>query len=142
MEAVKLTINDYDQIIDIWKKSDLPIKEGWRDTKEQMEKQLSSGHVDLLGLRVEEKLVGIVMCSDDSRKGWINRLAVLPNYRKKGIGLKMIQAAEHYLSKKGLKIIAVTIEDYNRSSLRLFKNAGYEEFKGMHYLTKRESDKV
>ena len=50
-----------------------------------------------IGAFADGKLVGIVVATHDGRKGWINRLAVHPDYRRRGIAKKLIEEAEEYL---------------------------------------------
>lgn len=138
----ELGIEYYDSILKVWKDSGLPVKEGWRDRADQMSRQLQSGHMSIFGLKEDGKIVAVVMCSDDSRKAWINRLAVLPEYRGRGYAKKLIRRAEDHFMSRALKIICCQIEGYNKESLSLFQKAGYVEFEGMHYLTKRQSDDV
>ncbi|MBU4189834.1 MAG: GNAT family N-acetyltransferase [Candidatus Thermoplasmatota archaeon] len=46
-------------------------------------------------------LIGVVVGSDDGRKGWINRLAVDLKHRKKGVARVLINAVEDALKKIG-----------------------------------------
>jgi len=89
-----------------------------------------------------DKLVGTVIASYDSRKGWINRLAVDPTCRRRGIAKTLIGEAEKALKKRGARIISAQIEEANSSSIELFKKCGYVEHRDIVYFSKRESDKV
>jgi len=95
-----------------------------------------------LGAYDENRLVGTVIAGYDYRRGWINRLAVDPKYRRRGVAQKLIAAAEKALRKKGARIICALVEDYNAASLGLFKKCGYVEHRDVVYLSKRDSDKV
>jgi len=90
----------------------------------------------------ENRLVGTIIASYDYRRGWINRLAVDPKYRRRGVAQKLIAAAEKTLRKKGARIICALVEDYNVASLSLFKKCGYVEHRDVIYLSKRDSDEV
>ena len=80
--------------------------------------------------------------SSDSRKGWINRLAVHPDYRRRGIAVDLIDECENVIRKRGLKLFCALIEESNRSSIRLFKKLGYVEYRDIIYFCKREGDDV
>jgi ribosomal protein S18 acetylase RimI-like enzyme len=88
------------------------------------------------------KLIGAVIASSDGRKGWINRLAVDPEYRRRGIAKALIAEAEKALRQKGLKIFCALIEDSNKASKELFRKCGYVEHRDIIYFSKRESDEV
>jgi len=95
-----------------------------------------------MGAYEGNKLVGTVIASCDLRKGWINRLAVDPTCRRRGIAKTLITKAERALKKKGAKIICALIEDTNNGSMKLFKKCGYIEKRDVIYFNKRKSDRV
>jgi len=95
-----------------------------------------------IGAYEGNKLVGTVIASWDLRKGWINRLAVDPVCRRRGIAKTLIAEAEKALKKRGAKIICALIEDTNNGSMDLFKKCGYTEHHDIIYFSKRESNKV
>lgn len=140
-EAVRLlSVDDYDAVIDLWRRADLhSLRPHGRDSREAIARQLASGVAALLGLEIDGRLVGVVLATHDSRKGWINRLAVDPSARRRGYGLRLVAAAEQWLREQGIEVIAALVEGGNEASLALFRRAGYVEIdRGMHYLTKRD----
>jgi len=132
---------DYDRLVDLWQRSGLhSLRLQGRDSRRAVQQQLASGVQTILGLEVGDRLVGAVVATHDSRKGWINRLVVDPEFRRQGYGLRLIQAAEQDLRGRGMSVIAALVEHDNPISLALFRKAGYVEIDpGMHYLTKRDS---
>ena len=139
-----LTLGDYDALLELWRRAGLhSLRPRGRDSREAIARQLASGVEAILGLEVDGRLVGAVVATHDSRKGWINRLAVDPGFRRRGYGLRLIQAAEEWLREQGMQIIAALVESDNPASFALFRKAGYVEIDpGIHYLTKRESEEV
>jgi len=139
----RLTINDYDRIIELWKRASLPFKPKGRDSFEAVKKQMEAEPELFLGAFHGERLVGTVIGSYDFRmKGWINRLAVDPAYRRKGVAQKLIAEMEKILKSKGAAIIAALIELPNPASINLFKKLGYTVHHNIVYVTKRESNEV
>jgi ribosomal protein S18 acetylase RimI-like enzyme len=103
-------------------------------------RQLASGVQTILGLEVDGQLIGSVVVTHDSRKGWINRLVVDPDHRRRGHATHLIAAAEETLREQGMRVIAILIESGNDASLALFQKAGYVEIDPpIHYLSKRDS---
>ncbi|MCF8227707.1 MAG: GNAT family N-acetyltransferase [Bacteroidales bacterium] len=131
-------IKDYNKIIRLWETCELPYKPKGRDSKEKMQEELKKGIAVFLVAEEKGNLIGSVLATHDGRKGWINRLSVLPEYRKQGIGAMLVKEAEKRLDEIGIEIIACLIEDGNDTSLQVFSKLGYLEFPGMHYLTKRK----
>jgi ribosomal protein S18 acetylase RimI-like enzyme len=141
-EIHQLGLDDYDDLLSLWQRAGLhSLRPHGRDSRAALARQLASGVMAILGLRVGGRLVGAVIVTHDSRKGWINRLAVDPTCRRRGYGSRLVKAAEGLLRERGINIIAALVESSNDVSVVLFREAGYTEIDGgIHYLTKREGD--
>jgi len=142
MEIRKLTIANYEEIIQLWRKAGLPFKPKGRDSKEAIAVQMKANPDFFLGAFENNRLVGVVILSSDMRKGWINRLAVDPDYRHRGFAKALISESERIFRKHGLGIFCVLIEDYNTTSKKLFKECGYVEHHDILYFSKRDSVEV
>ena len=140
----QLTLDDYDRLLALWQRAGLhSLRLNGRDSRSALEGQLASGVQTVLGLEVEGHLVGAVIATHDSRKGWINRLVVDPTYRRRGYAARLVEAAEAVLRAQGMHVVAALVEHDNPDSLALFRKAGYSELDGgIHYLTKRDSPDV
>jgi len=136
-----LTLEDYDRWMSVWQRAGLhSAKPKGRDSREAFARQFATGTHTMIGLEVDGELVGVVLATHDGRKGWINRLAVLPQYRRRGYAARLIAEAERVLRAQGMTIIAALIEGGNNASLALFQKLGYVELPGgVHYLSKRDS---
>ena len=137
----ELQLDDYDALLELWCASGLhSLRPCGRDSRAALARQLASGVQTILGLEVDSQLIGAVVATHDSRKGWINRLTVHPAHRRRGYASQLIAAAERKLHEQGITVIAVLIEGGTDASLALFLRAGYVEGDpGMHYLSKRDS---
>ena len=137
MDLVTLAAADYPRIVTLWGRAGLSIRPHGRDGQPAFASQLAGGIQIVLGLEEGDALVGVIVVTHDSRKGWLNRLAIDPAYRRRGLGRQLIQAAEEHLRSQGIEVIAALIEDWNSASLALFARAGYADHAGIHYLSKR-----
>lgn len=81
-----LTVADYDTVIELWQRSGLStVRPTGRDGRSEFAKQLDHGQI-VIGLEDDRKLIGVVVATNDTRKGWINRLAIDPEDRRAAIG--------------------------------------------------------
>ena len=137
-----LGIEDYDQLIELWLRSGLhSLRPQGRDSREAVARQLESGVQTIIGLLVDGKLIGAIVATHDSRKGWINRLVVDAAYQRRGYGSLLVSEAEKTLRAQGMQVIAALVESDNPISLKLFEKLGYVEIdEGIHYLSKRDSN--
>jgi ribosomal protein S18 acetylase RimI-like enzyme len=120
----------------------LHIRPAGRDSREQFAVQMARGCQTVLGVQDGGRLVGVVVATHDGRKGWINRLAVHPDSRRRGLAQHLIAQAEAALRAQGMQIVAALVEDWNEASLALFQATGYVLHRDIFYLTKRESNDV
>jgi len=133
----KFCMEDYDSLMSIWAEARLPHKPQGRDRRDKIEREIKRPNAIFLVAEIEGKLVGSVFATHDGRKGWINRLAVSPAFRRRGIAKKLVREAENRLSEKGIEIVACLIEDWNAGSKKFFENIGYNRFDDISYFTKR-----
>jgi len=135
-----LTLDDYEAIIDLWQRAGLTsIRPQGRDSRAAFARQLASGVQRVIGLEHDGKLVAVIVATHDGRKGWLNRLAVDPAYRRRGLARRLIAAAEKWLASQGIVVWAALIEEGNEPSLRLFQSEGYVLARHILYLSKRPS---
>ncbi|MFW6115497.1 MAG: GNAT family N-acetyltransferase [Chloroflexota bacterium] len=138
----ELGIEEYDRLLALWRRAGLSsLKPHGRDSRPSLARQLESGVLTILGLEVEGRLVGAVVATHDSRKGWINRLAVDPAYRRRAFATRLVAAAEEVLHRQGLGVIAALVEGGNAASVALLETCGYVEA-DVRYLSKRDSDEA
>jgi ribosomal protein S18 acetylase RimI-like enzyme len=142
MEIRRLTIDDYEELTGLWRRAGLHFKQKGRDSKEALRMQMAAKPQFFFGVFENNDLVGAVILSSDIRRGWINRLAVDPRYRRKGIAQALIAESEKVFKKEGLPVISVHVEDWNVASQKLFRKCGYAEHHDVIYFSKRDSDEV
>ncbi|MCU0852761.1 MAG: GNAT family N-acetyltransferase [Thermoplasmata archaeon] len=138
LEIKPITEHEISDMIKVWKDSGLPYRPTGRDNPARLRKQFRENPEYFLGAYAGGKLAAVSLITDDGRKGWINRLAVLPEHRRKGIAVSLIRASENVLRKKGIHLFCVNIESDNKESMDLFRKAGYAFESEILYYTKRE----
>jgi ribosomal protein S18 acetylase RimI-like enzyme len=135
----RLTIYDHAAILTLWQRAGLhSIRPEGRDSRSEFEKQFAGGQI-AIGLEEDGQLIGVVIATHDMRKGWINRLAIDPDQRRKGYGEQLVHAAEDALHEAGMHLIAAFIEEGNTASLTLFEKLGYAAHQHITYVSKRDS---
>ena len=142
MNFSKLTIrkmknSDYNDLIKLWIKAGLPYRSRGRDKKNKISEELKNPATNVLLMEHENIIIGSIFATHDGRKGWINRLAIAPEFRNNGLAFKLITEAENFLIQQGIEIIACLIEDWNKQSMKLFQKTGYKKHSDIIYFTKR-----
>ncbi len=143
MKIKPLTKKDIENLHKLWKDSGLPIKPDGRDSIAHLYKELNGEQSIFLKATDDEgKMIGVALGTHDGRKGWINRLAVHPEHRGKGIAKQLISEIEIRLGEMDIYIVASLIEGYNTKSMSLFENLGYKKHTEISYYSKRKSGKI
>jgi ribosomal protein S18 acetylase RimI-like enzyme len=132
-----MTIREYDAVIALWQRAGLPFEPEGRDSFHAIAQPAPStaGHLMFVA-EAHGQIVGTAFGSHDGRKGWINRLAVDPRYRRRGIARQLVAKVEEALAHEGIMIVAALVEAPNEPSLKLFRKLGYEERRDIIYFRK------
>ncbi len=77
---------DYDAVVDLWRLSGLKYSAVGRDSREAILTQLAMPSSIFFVAESKGSIVAAALCTHDGRKGWINRLAVLPQCQRMGVG--------------------------------------------------------
>jgi ribosomal protein S18 acetylase RimI-like enzyme len=142
MTIRRLTIKNYPELIKLWKRSKLPIKPQGRDSRAHLAGEMRRSPDFFIGAFDGDLLAGAIIASHDGRKGWLNRIAVSPDYRRHGVAQALTLAGEKALRKRGIRIYGLLIHEYNQASLCLARKLGYVVHHDILYLTKREGDHI
>jgi N-acetylglutamate synthase len=133
----RLTIDDYDEMIRVWDVAGLPTKPYGRDSRAMIEVEIVREQCAFFGVFDTDRLVGLTITNYDGRRGWINRLAVDPDYRGRGLAGELISQCEEFLQQYGEVVICGLIEELNFPSMSLFERQGYKCEHNITYWTKR-----
>jgi len=74
----------------------------------------------ILYLDSREELTGLL-------QGWVMDFAVLQEWRGRGIGKALLQAAEDYCRGEGLGYLGLAVTSHNSRALKLYQDFGFAE---------------
>jgi ribosomal protein S18 acetylase RimI-like enzyme len=137
-----LTAADYDALISLWVDAGLPYRPNGRDRQDRIAREIEGPCSEFLAAEVDGRLVGAVLGTHDGRKGWINRLAVCPGHRNRGIGQALVDEVERRLAERGIAITTCLIETWNEPSMAFFEHAGYVRHDDCVYYSKRKDPNI
>jgi N-acetylglutamate synthase len=139
VEIRAFLMDDYDAVMRLWEEAGLPARPLGRDSRESLSNEFSFSVGSLLVAEEDGAVVGAVLGTHDGRKGWINRLAVAPTYRGRGLGRRLVAEVETRFEALGLQIVACLIEAPNVGSMRFFETLGYAASPDIVYFSKRRT---
>lgn len=133
---------DYAELIALWSVASLNVHPDGRESEPAFREQVRLFGDAYLVATEKNRIIGVVLGTHDTRKGWINRLAVHPNGRRRGIAAELVRRCEAALRARGLEIVAALVERTNAESIRVFEAAGFKADIPVHYFRKScEGDK-
>lgn len=127
---------DYAAIAEVWKAAGLPGDWATRDGEASFHRQLGRFPASYLVATEGDRVIGVVLGTHDERKGWINRLAVLPAYQGRGVATALVRACEAAIRAEDIHIVAALVEPENGSSGRVFEKLGYRTDVEVRYFRK------
>ena len=90
----------------------------------------------LLVARDDDEIVGFVTFSKeqgdydvDSRRGLIHDIFVTEPYRGRGVGGRLLDAAEERLASDGIEYVCLEVLANNAAARRFYERQGYEQFR-------------
>lgn len=127
MEA-KMRIRPYSPedekaVIALWRKCNItrPLNDPKRDIARKLK---VNPELFLVGV-ADNRVIATVMGGYEGHRGWVNYLAVDPEYQRKGIGRRMMAAVEEKLLALGCPKINLQVRADNTSALKFYKRIGY-----------------
>lgn len=78
---------------------------------------------------VDDRIVGNTTISrvNGASSNWvISNVAVLPDYRRRGIGYELVRAAVDYAYEHGARRVALQVHEDNEAAIRLYETLGFE----------------
>ena len=96
-----MTIKNYAEVYEIW--NSIPgIGLSDADSEEAIARYLDHNPNLSFICYVENKIVGIILCGHDGRRGYIHHASVLPEYRGQNIGNALVQKALGEFQNQGI----------------------------------------
>jgi ribosomal protein S18 acetylase RimI-like enzyme len=76
---------------------------------------------------IDSVAAGFVMTGYDGHRGWIYQLAVLPEYRRHGIGSQLIETALAHLETVGCRKVNLQIRADNTDVVDFYESIGFRQ---------------
>lgn len=115
--------DDETNVIALWRKCDL-VRSHNDPHKDILRKLKVRDDLFRVGV-LEEKIIVSIMIGYEGHRGWINYLAVDPDYQRRGFGRQLMEEAERLLASEGCPKINLQVRQTNSNVLAFYKSLGY-----------------
>ncbi len=133
MDIIKMTIDDYDDAYNLWSNTDGMGLRSLDDSKEGIDAFLKRNPNTNFVCRDGEKLVGTILSGHDGRRAYIYHAVVNPNYRRCGIGKKLVKEVITALELEGINKVALVVYSDNQKGNEFWESLGFVERNDLNY---------
>ena len=123
-------------LLDLWHRADATPSP--TDTPEQVGEVIRDPAAAVLVAVEDDRLVGSIISGWDGWRGNIYRLAVLPSYRRRGIGRALVGAAEQSLVERGARRISALVEHDHPWAVGFWESLYEPDSRMIRYVKKME----
>ncbi len=116
--------HDEIQVVQLW--TDCGLVVPWNNPNRDIQRKLAvQPELFLVGC-LADQIIATVMAGYDGHRGWINYLAVHPNYQHAGLGGRMMDEAEIRLRAAGCPKINLQVRSINTNMIEFYRKIGYK----------------
>ncbi|MFN3015890.1 GNAT family N-acetyltransferase [Vibrio coralliilyticus] len=119
-----MAIEDYDAVIRLWLQTEgMSVRDA--DSRENIALYLDR-NPDLSFVAISEgNIIGAVLVGTDGRRGYLQHLAVLPQFRGQRIGYQLISQSINALAKIGIPKTHLFVYDDNLNAQKFYEKLGW-----------------
>lgn len=136
MQIRKMTIEDYGGAYSLWSSCSGMGLNNLDDSEEGMAGFLKRNPNTCFVAESESGIVGTILVGNDGRRGYIYHTAVISEYRERGIGSKLVNAAVEALKKEGISKVALVVFAKNEAGNTFWEKRGFTVREDLIYRNK------
>lgn len=116
---------DEDAVVALWSACGLVVS--WNDPHKDIARKVGHSPETFFVAETSGRLIGSCMAGYDGHRGWINYLAVHPDFQRQGLATRLIVEAEAALSGLGCPKINLQIRRSNQAVRAFYESVGFAE---------------
>lgn len=136
----KMTIEDYDDVYRLWTSERKVGLRSLDDSREGIEKFLMRNPKTNFIAVEQNKIIGTIMCGNDGRRGYIYHAMVSPEYRRNGMGRKLVKEVTAALKSLGINKLALVVFADNEVGNGFWERIGFTKRDDLTYRDKSIND--
>ena len=128
-----MTINDYDQVYELWSKIKGFGIRSIDDSREGIERFLKRNPTTSVVSEEDGKIVGAILCGHDGRRGCFYHVCVDEAYRMRGIGKSMVVFAMEALKEEKINKVSLIAFTKNDMGNAFWNEIGWTKREDLNY---------
>ena len=131
-----MTIHDYDGVYALWTGTAGMGLNAVDDCRAGIEAYLKRNPSTSFVAQENGRTVGAILAGHDGRRGFLYHAAVLPQYRRQGIGRRLVELAMAALDREGIQKAALVAYAQNQAGNRFWAAMGFTTREDLTYRNK------
>jgi ribosomal protein S18 acetylase RimI-like enzyme len=115
--------DDVESVLKLWRQADAT--PSVTDNADDLRRVVANGLTHVLVAEVKGQIVGSIIGAFDGWRGNLYRMAVHPNYRRRGIARALVAEVEKRLARQGAKRTTALVEKDHPWATRFWQAVGY-----------------
>ena len=116
---------DEPEVIKLWSLA-FPDEPAWNESKSLIERKLQV-QPELFFVAVEQgQVIGTTIAGFDGVRGWVHKVETHPDHLRKGVGKRLMRAAEQGLNALGCTKLNMQVREGNDGAVALYQSLGYD----------------
>ncbi|WP_411681968.1 GNAT family N-acetyltransferase [Clostridium thailandense] len=133
MKIRLMSIKDYDCVHQLWTNTEGMGMRSLDDSFEGIDKFLKRNPTTNFVAQMENKIIGVILCGHDGRRGYIYHAAVSTDYRGRGIGRALVNAVIDALKKEEINKVALVVFSLNNLGNKFWQALGFNKRNDLVY---------
>lgn len=125
MNIVPFDLEKYDEVYALWMRTKNMGFNNVDDSFDGIKKLVMKNPLTCFMAEENGKIIGTVLAGNDGRRGYVYHLCVDENFRKQGIGKKMMDTMIDGMKKEGISKVALVVFAYNDSANAFYEKIGF-----------------
>lgn len=133
VEIRPMTPEDYGSAYELWLHTPGMGLNTTDDSREGIDRYLKRNPATCFAAEAEGAVVGVILAGHDGRRGYVYHTAVRPEYRRRGVGSRLVEAALEALEREGIRKAALVVFSKNRDGNAFWERLGFSERNDLTY---------
>lgn len=126
-------ITKYDEIYALWMSCKNMGFNNVDDSYEGIKKLVTKNPLTCFVAEENGTIIGTILAGNDGRRGYVYHLCVAEDFRKQGIGKKLIDVMLEGMKQEGISKVALVVFAYNDTANAFYEKIGFSKRDDLYY---------
>jgi ribosomal protein S18 acetylase RimI-like enzyme len=132
----KMTMDDYDLVYHLWLNTPGMGLNDLDDSRPGIEKYLKRNPETCFVAEKDNRIIGVILCGNDGRRGYVHHTAVSVTERRNGVGTALVDTALEALKNEGINKVALVVFSKNELGNSFWEKRGFTAREDLVYRNK------